>query len=142
MKYYVKNDGKIYGPADEAKIRSKIAEGFFSRECLVSVDRIAWTKPVSERSGAAKARSQQSDQQSSAQKPPELIMPHLASEDELPPLDQEYPEASPQRKRRFPVWWIVLIVVLACLVGVIAFLAVDYFLLDRQLASWLWNLLD
>ena len=42
MKYYVRSGGKIYGPADEGKIAEKVATGFFSSNCLISVDREEW----------------------------------------------------------------------------------------------------
>ena len=141
MKYYVKNDGKIYGPVDEAKIKSKIAEGFFSRECLVSADRIEWTRPISERSGSARAK-QNAVRAANAPRPPELIVPHAVSEDVAPPLQDEYPEVPPQRKRPFSIWWLIMILGLTGLAGLVVFLAVDVFLLDRQITSWLWDLLN
>ena len=45
MKYYVRSGNKTYGPVEENKIRAKIAKGFFSPDCMVSVDRQEW-KPL------------------------------------------------------------------------------------------------
>ena len=42
MKYYIKREGKTYGPVEESKIRTYLASGFFTPRCLVSTDRREW----------------------------------------------------------------------------------------------------
>ena len=135
MKYYVKNGDKIYGPVDEMKIRRKIADGFFSRECLVSIDRREWTRPASP---VTSSRTQHAAaNEAEAAKKPELIMPHLAAENLQPIPPNGMVLQMPKKRSRFPLKWILLILGLLVVVGVIVFLAVDIFLLDRQMISWL-----
>lgn len=42
MKYYVKDNGKTYGPIEAAKIVNAISDGFFSQSCMLSPDRKDW----------------------------------------------------------------------------------------------------
>ena len=42
MKYYIRSNGKIYGPVDENKIRDRVFSGFFSENSLVSTDLKEW----------------------------------------------------------------------------------------------------
>ena len=42
MKYYVKDNGKTYGPIEAAKIVNAISDGFFSPSCMLSPDRKDW----------------------------------------------------------------------------------------------------
>lgn len=46
-KYYIKQNGKVYGPVDENKIHNRIASGFFSTHCLISPNQKDWV-PVYE----------------------------------------------------------------------------------------------
>lgn len=151
MKYFVSNGGKIYGPIDEAKVRRKIAEGFFSRDCLVSLDRREWIKPVSERAAAAKGKkpnlraaassSAGGDRPEFSEQLPEFIEPPLLQEGDLPPQAFEDEEA-PRKKYWGTIWWIVVILVLLFVAGVLAALLVDVFLLDRRLLSWLASMIS
>lgn len=136
MNYYVSNDGKIYGPIDEAKIRSKIAQGFFSRNCLVSLDRNEWTRPVTE--SAAAANAQNPAMQTEAATLPGATGPATAAQNPgngyaipLVPVEAD----SRSRKKRWIAIWIVVIIALLLIAGAVAVLAVDVLLLDRQLFS-------
>lgn len=42
MKYYIKSDGKTFGPIEENKIKSRLLSGFFSCDSQVSVDLKEW----------------------------------------------------------------------------------------------------
>ena len=46
-KYYIKSNGKVYGPAEASKIRERLGNNVFSRLSQVSLDRVEWM-PVSE----------------------------------------------------------------------------------------------
>ena len=150
MKYFVSNGGKIYGPIDEAKVRRKIVEGFFSRDCLVSLDRREWIRPVSERAAAAKGKktnprpaapSSGGDNQEFSEQLPEFIEPPLLQEDDLP-LQPIEDEEAPRKKHWGTIWWIVVILVLLFVAGVLTALLVDVFLLDRRLLSWLTSMIS
>lgn len=41
-KYFIKNEGKMYGPIDEKKICNKVASGFFRKTCQISLERNDW----------------------------------------------------------------------------------------------------
>ena len=47
MKYYIKSQGKTYGPAEEDKIKQYIASEFFSANSMVSTDLKTW-RPIRE----------------------------------------------------------------------------------------------
>lgn len=142
MKYFVSNGGKIYGPIDEAKVRRKIAEGFFSRDCLVSLDRQEWIKPASQRAVAAKAQRQYQPQgaaenpgQADFVPPPEFIAP-IAPQGNFGASSAEAAELT-RKKRRKTILWVIVILVLLLIAGVVAVLVVDVFLLDRQILDQL-----
>ena len=42
MKYYIKSNGKTYGPIEENKIKDRVLSGFFSDSSLVSTDFKEW----------------------------------------------------------------------------------------------------
>ena len=42
MKYYIRSNGKVYGPVEENKIRDRVLSGFFSENSLVSTDQKEW----------------------------------------------------------------------------------------------------
>ena len=42
MKYFVKDNGKIYGPIEATRIVDAISDGFFSPNCMLSPDRSDW----------------------------------------------------------------------------------------------------
>ena len=42
MKYYIRSNGKVYGPVEENKIRDRVLSGFFSENSLVSIDQKEW----------------------------------------------------------------------------------------------------
>lgn len=135
MNYYVSNDGKIYGPIDEAKIRSKIAQGFFSRNCLVSLDRNEWTRPVTESAAAANARNpdMQPEAALSGAAGTAAAAPNPGNVYAIPLVPVGAEDRS-RKKRRIAIW-IVVIIVLLLIAGAVAVLAVDVLLLDRQLFS-------
>ena len=110
MKYYVKSNGRIYGPVDERKIASKVAEGFFSSECLVSTDRQVWT-------GRA-------------------LTPHMTPEPIQPVEIDDRPSVV---RRRIPRWLIVLVAVLLIVAIAVAVLVVDVLYMDGNLTSWIYN---
>ena len=41
-KYYIRNKGKVYGPAEENKINGQIKSGFFEANCYLSTDQQNW----------------------------------------------------------------------------------------------------
>lgn len=42
MKYYIKSNGKTYGPVEETKIKDHVISGYFSEDCQVSADYKEW----------------------------------------------------------------------------------------------------
>lgn len=42
MKYYIKNNGKTYGPVEENKILDRVLSGYFRDDSLVSADCKEW----------------------------------------------------------------------------------------------------
>lgn len=143
MKYYVKNAGKTYGPVEENVIRRKIADGFFSRECLVSVDRNEWSKPRMEARPAMvqMPRNVLQNPDAAANSNPECA-PAVGVPDGVPLLKPlNYQDDTARGDRARAKWLIVGIIILLLILIAIAVLTVDA-CMERRLTYWIFDLFE
>ncbi|MBO4648792.1 MAG: trypsin-like peptidase domain-containing protein [Lentisphaeria bacterium] len=112
MKYYIRSNGKMYGPVEENKIRARVLSGFFSENSLVSTDLKEWGSlqqyiPVM-RSAVAREENEPGD--------PVQGTPHirLSSDNIIRP--QAVPEASPPHPPRSQSVLILALCVLVLLI--------------------------
>jgi len=118
MKYYIKCEGRIYGPAEENKIAEKIASGFFSGSCMVSSDRENWEQippnleAAAESVGSPAVGAPRADSNNAAPRRPSNAIPTLR------PLRPGLRPAAPGRAKNRK--WIVPVVI----VGAVLFFAI------------------
>lgn len=123
MKFFVKDNGKIYGPIEAPKIVDAISDGFFSPDCMLSPDRSDWllfrhvmpnavirpssspgyTKPVPEKPNAVNTTG--------------YSIPSANTGSNVPPSPILPPARSGSGKTIFAVIMTVVVVLLACACG-------------------------
>ena len=124
MKYYIRSNGKIYGPVEENKIRDRVLSGFFSENSLISTDLKEWScLPQSIPILRPAVVREENDLPDPVEESPHI---RLSGDDMLHPAEIYKEPGPPPSNRKFVTVLAAVIFLLLLLLGVGA-----YFFLTR-----------